>query len=97
MEKESLDDIWKDAARRFNALTNQDIKRSPARSLEDIRKQVDGQQPDSSGQKEKDGKKHAKDMVLNVLSCIKLLGGVAAQGASMVCSLVRFTDTHTGC
>lgn len=84
MEKPSLDDIWKDAIQRFNSLTNQDIKISPPKSLDDIKKQVDSQQSDSSDQKEKDGKRRTKDILLNVLQCIKLLGGVAAQGASMV-------------
>jgi hypothetical protein len=84
MDKKTLDDMWKDARERFRSLTEQNLELSPPKTLEDIRKQIESQQSDSSMPKEKDCKKRAKKISLNALSCIRLLGGVAAQGASMV-------------
>lgn len=84
MDKKTLDDMWKDARERFRSLTGQNLELSPPKTLEDIRKQIESQQSDSSTAKEKDSKKRSKEISLNALSCIKLLGGVAAQGASMV-------------
>jgi hypothetical protein len=81
MDKQSLDQMWKDAQDRFKVLTEQNLKQTPPRTLEDVRKQIES---DSTGPKEKESKRRAKDLSLNALNCIKLLGGVAAQAGSMV-------------
>ena len=92
MEKQSLDIMWEEAMERFRILTKQSLHVSPPRTLEDVRKQIELYQSDSSDdQQSRGGKERAKRMSLNALSCIKLLGGVAAQGASMVC----FRDEHS--
>ncbi|KAH8592092.1 hypothetical protein B0O99DRAFT_689874 [Bisporella sp. PMI_857] len=84
MEKQSLDDMWSDAMERFRDLTTKNLKLSPPRTLDDIRKQIESEQADSLNSKAKDSKKRAKEIGMNALTCIKLLGGIAAQGASMV-------------
>lgn len=83
MDKQSLEQMWKDAQDRFRELTEENLKLTPPRTLDDVRKQIES---DSTGPKEKESKRRAKDMSLNALSCIKLLGGVAAQAGAMVCS-----------
>ena len=86
MEKQPLDNLWKEAMDRFQVLTQKSIKMSPPKTLDDIRKQIESDQVESSDNRQQsDGKKRAKEISLNALTCIKLLGGVAAQGASMVC------------
>jgi hypothetical protein len=83
MEKQSLPDLWEAAQKRFLDNTGKVLEFSPPKTLEDVRKQIESQQADFST-KDKDFKEKAKDASLNALYCLKLLGGVAANGAGIV-------------
>jgi hypothetical protein len=78
--------MWGEAIVRFKKLTNQDLNISPPRTLDYITKQIDSRQAvDISAVEKEDAKARAKDISMKTISCIKLLGGVAAQAGSMVC------------
>jgi hypothetical protein len=83
MEKQSLPDLWTAAQKRFRDKTGKVLEFSPPKTLEDVCKQIESQQADFST-KDKGLKEKAEDATMNALNCLKLLGGVAAQGASMV-------------
>lgn len=81
--KNSLDAIWQEAEDLFRSLTDQTLRLDPPRTLADVCKQLDAQQqlPTSTSN---DRRRDAKQAGLNVLYCLKNLGAIAAQGASMV-------------
>jgi hypothetical protein len=83
MAEQSLPDLWKEAEARFQLRTGKLLKLSPAKTLEDVRKEIEAQQTEVIGKKGND-KTGAKDYSLTALQCLKLLGGVAAQGAAVV-------------
>lgn len=87
MAEQSLPDLWKEAEARFQSRTGKPLRRSPAKTLEDVRKEIESQQVESAKVlpvEKEDAKTRAKAASMNALQCLKLLGGIAAQGASMV-------------
>ncbi|KAI1452293.1 hypothetical protein F4805DRAFT_470971 [Annulohypoxylon moriforme] len=83
----SMEEMWQDAMVRFNERTGININVKPPKTLNDCIKELEAaRSPDESDGK-KDGKKDAEKLEnygINILRCLKLLGGVAAQGAEMV-------------
>jgi hypothetical protein len=63
-------------------------------TLDYVRNQMEIQQADFSS-KEKGFKDKANEASLNALHCLKLLGGVVAQGASMVRQSIHLTPSVT--
>jgi hypothetical protein len=84
MAEQSLPDLWKEAEARFQSRTGKPLRRSPAKTLEDVRKEIESQQMEGTKVEKEDAKTRAKEASMNALQCLKLLGGIAAQGASMV-------------
>ena len=81
----SLEQIWNDAAKRFASRTSRNLKLKPPKTLDDVRIEIEKQNaeiPDNLP----DTKQKVKEAGMSILYCLKLLGGVAAQGASVVSS-----------
>ncbi|CRG88372.1 Eukaryotic translation initiation factor 3 subunit A [Talaromyces islandicus] len=77
----SIQEIWKDAILRFQERTGYALGSSISMSPEDLRRALDLHYGQQAGD-EKTAK--AKDMGLKIISCIQLLGGMAADGVSGV-------------
>lgn len=79
----SFKEMWEKAELRFQKITNKSLRASKKKSLNDVIKDLETRyaDEDSDGESAKD---RAKELIGNVLSCINLLGGIAAQGASIV-------------
>lgn len=83
----SVQEIWKDAILRFQERTGYALGSSISKSPDDLRRALDlhCEQQVGSAKAAK-----AKDMGLKIISCIQLLGGMAADGVSSVRSLVIY-------
>ncbi|KAK0761408.1 hypothetical protein N5P37_006358 [Trichoderma harzianum] len=81
----SIRGMWDEAGRRFQARTERSLDLKPPKSIDDIRDMIERRyDPSSPADSDSDGgHERAKRIGLNILSCIKLLGGVAAQGAEL--------------
>ncbi|KAM6485833.1 hypothetical protein HDV62DRAFT_403210 [Trichoderma sp. SZMC 28011] len=80
----SIRGMWDEAGRRFRARTEKSLDLKPPKSIDDIRDMIERRYDPSSPAESDGGHERAKRIGLNILSCIKLLGGVAAQGAELV-------------
>lgn len=82
-DEESFDDLWRKAILSFGNITGQELVQKRNQSLEDVhqllKRRLDTTDSDT-------GHKAAKvrEYATNVLSFVHLLGGIAAQGASIV-------------
>jgi hypothetical protein len=92
----SLQEMWEKAERNFkakiektfDAKTAMKFRRAGApMSLEDVIREMESRtvEDESDGAKIKN---RAKEMGQRVLMCIQLLGGIAAQGASILCPMI---------
>ncbi|KAI0834307.1 hypothetical protein F5Y06DRAFT_307099 [Hypoxylon sp. FL0890] len=82
-ELSSMEEMWRDAAIRFNERTGMNVDIKPPKTLDDCIKELEGSRfPEES--EEKSSREKLEDYGVNILRCLKLLGGVAAQGAEMV-------------
>ncbi|KAL8741521.1 MAG: hypothetical protein Q9190_005881 [Brigantiaea leucoxantha] len=81
--EQSFEQMWKDAQDRFNKKTKKSLKQAKNRSLDDVLAELNDH---LNLQDPMDGSKKAriKDLAINVLNFVQLLGGIAAQGASIV-------------
>ena len=81
--EQSFAQMWEDAQVRFEKTTNKSFKQAKNQRLGDVLAQLDQH---FNPRDPKDGGKKAriKELVTNVLKFVQLLGGIAAQGASMV-------------
>ncbi|KAL8691994.1 MAG: hypothetical protein Q9218_002886 [Villophora microphyllina] len=75
--------MWEDAQHRFEQKTKKSLVQQKNPSLENVLKKLDERfnddNPDSGGKQQR-----VKQLASNVLKLIQLLGGIAAQGASIV-------------
>ena len=77
--------MWADAEARFKERTKKTLKQSNSPSLNDVLQIVDrrfnaeGPEPEANNKRE-----HMRGIVSNILKVIELLGGIAAQGASIM-------------
>ncbi|KAI1214432.1 uncharacterized protein F4807DRAFT_128353 [Annulohypoxylon truncatum] len=79
----SMEEMWRDATVRFSERTGININIKPPKTLNDCIKELEASRTPAESNGNKDTKK-LEDYGINVLRCLKLLGGVAAQGAEMV-------------
>lgn len=78
--------MWEQAQLRFQERTAKSLKSATGKSLEDVLKELEERYPeDNIFQAQSGSQSNVKDIVRNVLNCINILGGIVAQGASMVC------------
>ena len=79
----TLGEMWTEAQDRFEKTTSKGLRTSPARRLDDVIKLLETKyvvkSPDEAEQKNR-----TRRAVHNVLNCVQILGGIAAQGASIV-------------
>lgn len=79
-----LNKMWAEAQRKFEENTNQKLSRGgPNKTLEDVMRQFESKKTGDDSNEVKT-KARAKEIGHRVLMCIQLLGGIAAQGASIV-------------
>ncbi|KAL9577614.1 MAG: hypothetical protein Q9212_006252 [Teloschistes hypoglaucus] len=84
-DEQSFKRMWEDAQRRFEQKTNKSlVQHSP--SLDDVLKDLDERfnDGDLDNDKKRQRVQKVKRLASNVLKLIQLLGGIAAQGASVV-------------
>ncbi len=81
---------WKDVAMKFEAFTGKSLRLELAKTLNDCIDAIEKRQlpPATVGPKAASGIEKAKSFGPDILHCLKLLGGVAAQGADMLCPSV---------
>lgn len=88
-EEYSFKAMWEQAQLRFQERTSRALKSGKGKSLEDVLRELEERYPeDNIFQAPSGSKSNVKDIVRNVLNCINILGGIVAQGASMVCILI---------
>ncbi|KAG5763416.1 hypothetical protein H9Q72_008480 [Fusarium xylarioides] len=83
-EDVTMQKLWDEAAERFLARTGKGLNRKPPMTIDDVRKQIESRADPTTDIDAANTLKHKKDIGLNILECLKLLGGIAAQGASVV-------------
>ncbi|KAI7768372.1 hypothetical protein LZL87_012456 [Fusarium oxysporum] len=79
-----MEQLWDEVAERFLARTGKGLNRKPSMTIDDVRKQIESRTDPTTDIDAANTLKHKKDIGLNILECLKLLGGIAAQGASVV-------------
>ncbi|KAI1087622.1 hypothetical protein F5B19DRAFT_61828 [Rostrohypoxylon terebratum] len=79
----SMEEMWQDVTVRFNERTGININVKPPKTLDDCIKELEATRVPVKSDGKKDSEK-MENYGLNILRCLKLLGGVAAQGAEMV-------------
>lgn len=84
MAEPSIQGMWEEANRRFLARTQNSLDFKPPKTIDDIREMIEHRYDPSSSADPDGNHKRAKEVGLTILSCLKLLGGVAAQGAELV-------------
>lgn len=83
-EEYDLKKAWDDVCTSFAKATDKDLREHPRYAPEEVLEQIRAKQDKDE---EKNAKyKAAKDALSKTLDCINNLGGIAAQGASMVSS-----------
>ncbi|EXM19566.1 hypothetical protein FOTG_12421 [Fusarium oxysporum f. sp. vasinfectum 25433] len=80
----TMEQLWDEAAERFLARTGKILNRKPPMTIDDVRKQIESRTDPTTDIDAANTLKHKKDIGLNILECLNLLGGIAAQGASVV-------------
>ncbi|KAJ0307419.1 hypothetical protein COL516b_004033 [Colletotrichum fioriniae] len=83
----SFVDMWEAASGRFQEQTGRKLERNPGISLDDCFRRIEAARPSNSTEKAPftSEKRHKLTRyTLNTLRCLKLLGGVVAEGAEMV-------------
>ncbi len=99
----TIQEMWTDVSDRFEAETGMSLRLKPAKTLRDCIDAVEKRQLPPAASESKaavSGAEKAKSFGLDVLHCLKLLGGVAAQGADMVRLPARpgaLGGCHSGC
>jgi hypothetical protein len=87
--------MWEEAERNFEAKTAKKLRGTGgAKTLDDVIREMESRkvEDDSDGRKIKN---RAKDIGQKVLNCIQLLGGIAAEGASIVSTTSSYHSRHT--
>jgi hypothetical protein len=88
----TLQEMWEEAERNFENLTNKKLRDKKApKTLDDVLREIDSRTVDD----ESDGakvKKGLKKLGKRILKCIQLLGAIAAKGAAMVSPTVLCGD-----
>lgn len=84
----NLQEAWDTVCRSFAKTTNVDLTATPRYTIDQVLDQIRQKQDDDEQRNVK--YKVAKDVISKTLNCIEVLGGIAAQGASMV--RISFTE-----
>ena len=82
-EEQGFKQMWVEARFRFEETTKKSLVQSRNHTLDDVLKDLD-QKFNGNDTNEGAKQQRVKELASNVLTFIKLLGGIAAQGASMV-------------
>lgn len=82
-----MDQLWRDVQLRFQANTGKQLNFKPPKTLNDCIEAIENRHllvtPNASTKKP--GVDKAKEYGMDILHCVKLLGGVASQALGMVC------------
>ena len=82
-DEQDFRQMWIEAQNRFEKTTKKSLVQKNNRSLDDVLKELDKRFNTDDAQ-EDDAQRHIKVLTSNLLTFIELLGGIAAQGASIV-------------
>lgn len=82
-DDQGFDQMWIEAQNRFEKTTKKSLVQRNSPKLEDVLKDLD-KRFNSEDPQEGGTQRRVKELALNVLTFIQLLGGIAAQGASIV-------------
>ena len=82
-DEQDFRQMWIEAQDRFEKITKKSLVQKSNRSLDDVLRELDKRFNTDNAQ-EGGAQRRVKDLASNVLTFIDLLGGIAAQGASMV-------------
>jgi hypothetical protein len=75
--------MWQDAENDFRQMTRKNLRADPEKRLEDVLQELERKyQPETP--EGRSTKAKISETIGKVLSCVQLLGGLAAQGASIV-------------
>lgn len=78
----NLQDAWERVCTSFAQTTKVDLTAAPKYSVDEVLDQIRGKQEEDDERNNK--YKTAKDVIGKTLNFVMVLGGIAAQGASMV-------------
>jgi hypothetical protein len=81
-----LNQQWEEAESKFKEMTSQSLKPSKQISFPEVLKILDDRFANAGNSVDQEKKVHVNETVLNVLECIQVCGGVAAQISSQVSS-----------
>ncbi|KAI0384764.1 hypothetical protein F5Y04DRAFT_247759 [Hypomontagnella monticulosa] len=79
----AMEDLWRDAIARFNERTKKNVNMKPPKTLHDCIREIEGARDSVESDGNTRGERF-KEYGINILRCLKLLGGVAAQAADVV-------------
>ena len=82
-DDQGFDHMWMEAQNRFEKTTKKSLVQKNNRNLDDVLKDLD-KRFNSDDPQEGGTQRRVKELASNVLTFIELLGGIAAQGASIV-------------
>ena len=82
-DEQDFRQMWTEAQNRFEKTTKMSLVQKNNRSLDDVLRELDKRFNTDDAQ-EGGAQRRVKELASNVLTFIKLLGGIAAQGASIV-------------
>ncbi|KAG8158287.1 hypothetical protein KVR01_012048 [Diaporthe batatas] len=82
----SLDDIWAEAAKKFQEICGESLERGDIKSFDDVRKKIEytTKEPDDSSDEQDDKWEKAKSVGLQSLKYMKMLLGAASQAAEFI-------------
>jgi hypothetical protein len=81
----NLQEAWDKACSSFAETTKVNLTAKPKFSIDEVLDQIRAKQDEDN---DKDNKyKAAKDVISKTLNFVMVLGGIAAEGASMVCRM----------
>ena len=82
-DEQDFRQMWIEAQKRFEKTTKKSLVQTNSRSLDDVLRELDKRFSTDDAQ-EGGAQRRVKELASNVLTFIQLLGGIAAQGASLV-------------
>lgn len=82
----SLEDIWAEAAKRFQEICGESLQRGDVKTFDDVRKKIENvnKQPYGASDEQDDKWDKAKSVGLQSLKYMKMLLGAASQAAVFV-------------
>lgn len=90
----SLEDIWAEAAKRFQEICGESLQRGDVKNFDDVKKKIENvnKQPYGASDEQDDKWDKAKSVGLQSLKYMKMLLGAASQAAVFVSLIVAHSS-----